>query len=291
MLTFLRTAPTVRSTLSLAFGAQALAYAGSTLGRDEPTEHYYDISGSCTHLLLVTHAVIAAHAARGRVDARVALLAVLSAAWAARLGFYLFDRVSRIGGDARFDALKRDPASWPIPWALQGVWCAALQAPVLVAAGARAAATPLARADVVGAALFLGGLALEAAADAHKDAAKRAAPRAPVTTGPFAWCVYPHYFGEAVLWCGAAALAAPAAAGAASLAAVLAAPAVGAAFVLGVSGVPLAEAAAWRRYGRNEDWLAWRARTNLLLPAPPGAAPPPGALERARARGQAAAMT
>ena len=81
---FLRAPPTVASALTLACGAQFSAYAASTFGRAEPTEHYYDLSGAATHLLLVAHAVSATAAARGRVDARVALLAALSAAWAAR---------------------------------------------------------------------------------------------------------------------------------------------------------------------------------------------------------------
>jgi len=282
--------PTLRASFAIACGAQAASYALSTFGRAEPTEHYYDLSGAATHLLIVAYSVSASGAARGAAlgGARAALLGALSTAWAVRLGGYLFDRVSRTGGDARFDALKRDAASWPIPWALQAVWCTALTAPLVVAAGARAAATPLTRGDAAGAALFLAGLALEVAADAHKDAAKRRAPRAPVVDGPFAWCVYANYFGEVALWCGAAALALPAAGGAAGALAALAAPALDAALILCVSGVPLAEARVWKAYGGDAAWVDYRARTPLFFPRPPRAAAAPAELERARARARAA---
>lgn len=286
--------PTLASAFTVAAGAQAAAYAFSTLGRPEPTERYYDVSGTLTHLLIVGHAVGASAFSRGVVGggARVLLLGTLSSAWAMRLGAYLNDRITRVGGDTRFDTLKRDPFVWPIPWAMQALWCTALQAPLVVAAGARLAPTRLTRWDAVGVAIFIGGLALETAADAQKDAAKRAAPHSPVTSGLFSLCVYPNYAGELALWWGAALLALPAAGGHPwAVAASLAAPVVTAALLLGVSGLPISEAAVWRRYGGDDAWLAYRARTPLLIPSLWGANTEPvdaGALAAARVRALAA---
>lgn len=290
MFAYLRQA-SLRSALTVAAGTQAGAYALSTFGRDEPTEHYYDISGTVTHLLIIAHTVGASTVSR-RVafgGARVALLAGLASVWTVRLGAYLYNRVSRVGGDSRFDELKRNPVAWPLPWALQALWCTSLQAPLVIAAAARAAPTRLTRWDAAGAAVFLGGLALEAVADAQKDAAKRLAPRDPVTSGVFKWSVYPQYFGELSLWCGAAMLALPTASRPWHALAALAAPCVDAALILGVSGLPLSEASSWRRYGGNAAWLRYRACTNLVFPAPPAREPPPGALEKAKARAAAVA--
>lgn len=266
-----------------------MAYAFSTFGRIEPTEHYYDLSGSATHLLIIGHAVGTSAVARGGVGARVALIGVLSTIWTTRLGLYLFDRVSRVGGDSRFNELKRDPVAWCVPWALQSAWCVALQAPLVIAASAQPKHTPLRRFDIVGAAIFCGGLALEAAADAHKDAAKRKAPTAPVTDGVFAWCAYPQYFGELSLWSGAALIALPAATRPLHVLAAAAAPVIDAVLVLGVSGVPLAERSAWRKYGGDPAWVEYRARTPLLFPWPPGSMASPEDLAAAKARAKAVA--
>jgi len=138
---------------------------------------------------------------------------------------------------------------------MQAFWCTAMQAPLVIAASARKLPTRLTPLDAIGAAVFLGGFILEAVADFQKDAAKKAAPLAPVTSGVFSLCVYPHYFGEITLWCGAAALALPA----------VSRP-------WHVSGVPLAEASAWRKYGSNEAWVRYRAETSMLIPWWPQAA-------------------
>lgn len=266
--------PSLQASLALALGTQATAYALSTVGRHEPTEIYYDISGSATHLAIVSHVIWTSSKSRQVVGggSRVLLLGALSSLWTVRLGAYLFERVSRTGGDSRFDDLKRNPATWVIPWTMQAFWCTAMQAPLVIAASARKLPTRLTPIDAIGAAVFLGGFILEAVADFQKDAAKKAAPLAPVTSGVFSLCVYPHYFGEITLWCGAAALALPAVSRPWHVAATLLAPALSAALLLGVSGVPLAEASAWRKYGSNEAWVRYRAETNMLIPWWPQAA-------------------
>jgi steroid 5-alpha reductase family enzyme len=179
----------------IAVGLQAGAWAHSWIGRATPTEHYYDLSGAATHLALVAHALAGARkgGGGGGISPRAAALAALSTVWAARLGYYLYSRVSRLGADERFTELKKRPATWAVPWTFQALWCFLLQAPLTVVARAAARGGALTPLDAAAAALALGGLALEAAADAHKDAAKRAAPGKPVMTGPFSLCVYPQY--------------------------------------------------------------------------------------------------
>lgn len=269
-------------------GVQASAYAYSTFGRAEPTEHYYDISGAATHLAIVAHTVAAASARDGAVSPRVALMAGLSSLWAMRLGSYLFDRISRLGKDARFDALKTDPLWWTVPWAFQAVWCWALQSPLAMAAGT-GLASRLTRRDALGAALFAGGLAWETIADAQKDAFKRRNRDAPMTEGLFSTSVYANYAGEITLWCGATLLALPAARLPLHVVAAAIAPAFDAFLLLRVSGIPMSEASSWRRYGSSEAYLEYRARTSMLLPWPPARTATPEALALCRARAAAAA--
>lgn len=275
------------SSALLSAGLQACAYAHSTFNRASPTEHYYDLSGSLTHLALVAHALAGARRGGG-VSPRAAALALLSTVWASRLGVYLYARVSRLGADERFTELKKSRVSWAVPWAAQALWCFLLQAPLTIAARA-ARGGALSRWDAAGVALALGGLALEAAADAHKDAAKRAAPAAPVTDGPFRFAVYPAYFGECTLWVGAAVLAAPACAGAGQLALAAAAPAFTALLLHRVSGIPLLEKSAWAKYGGDARYRDYRARTNVFWPWFPRAAAAPADVARVRALAEAAA--
>jgi steroid 5-alpha reductase family enzyme len=281
--------PSLRASVVVAAGLQAAAWAVSTVGRPEPTEHYYDLAGAATHVALVAHAVgTSAWASGGRVSPRVALMAALSTVWAVRLGSYLYGRVVRVGADTRFTELKARPATWALPWAFQAVWCVALQAPLVIAARTGAAARLRPR-DAVGACVFLGGLALEWVADAQKDAFKRRHPTAPMTQGVFAYSVYPNYAGECTLWWGQLLLAAPAATQPWMLAAAALAPVFDTLLIWRVSGIPLAERAAWRKYGSDPAYLDYRARTSRFVPWPPRATASPDDLARVLARAEAAA--
>jgi steroid 5-alpha reductase family enzyme len=269
---FLR-APGLISSLCISFGAQFTAYTYSTLGRTTPTEHYYDLSGSLTHLALVAHAVgtSAAHNG-GALNPRVVLMGTLSSLWAMRLGYYLFDRVSRTGGDTRFDELKKDSRTWCIPWIFQAIWCWALEAPLAMVAAASlsSSSSRLTRWDGVGVAIFLGGFAWECLADSQKDQFKRLHPTAPMTEGLFRYSVYANYFGEVALWCGMTLIAFPATIGRPLPYTLLATlPPVFSAYLLWrVSGIPLSEANSWRKYGGNPEYINYRARTSLFFPWP-----------------------
>ncbi|KAJ3368119.1 hypothetical protein GGF31_006827 [Allomyces arbusculus] len=258
----------------VSFTAQTAAWAHSTIGRRVPTEHYYDLSGSMTHLAIVGHTIVASAAVHGGVvPARVALLSALSAVWAVRLGSFLYSRCQRIGKDARFDDLKKSPVSWAAPWMFQALWCFCLQAPLVVTAAAlaagpagAAAAGALRATDIVGAAVFAGGLAIEWTADRQKDAFKTANPAKPMTEGLFKYSVYPNYFGECSLWWGAYLLATPALSAPWMHAVALLAPCVDAALILGLSGVPMLEKSAWEKYGADAEYRLYRARTSRLVP-------------------------
>ena len=292
---FLR-APGLISSLCLSFGAQLTAYTYSTLGRTTPTEHYYDLSGSLTHLALVAHAVGTSAAHNGGIlNPRVVLMGSLSSLWAMRLGYYLFDRVSRTGGDTRFDELKKDSRTWCIPWVFQAIWCWALEAPLAMVAAASlsaASASRLTRWDSVGVAIFLSGFAWECLADIQKDQFKRQHPTAPMTGGLFRYSVYANYFGEVALWCGMTLIALPA-----TLALgrpihytlLVTLPPVFSAYLLWrVSGIPLSEANSWRKYGGNPDYINYRARTSLFFPWPQDEIASMASIERANAKAKKA---
>lgn len=253
------------------------------------TEKLYDLFGTGTFALVALgsfarSALPSAREAGGAAAllsslpyARQAAATACVALWAARLGSFLVYRVNKTGHDSRFDEAKHDPAKFFVFWTLQGAWVAVTAAPVLLlnaappAAVAAASATRLVWTDVAGLALWLCGFLTEAAADAQKLAFKLDAGNAGkfVDTGLWSLARYPNYGGEIMAWAGVGLLCAGS--GLLSgwrLLACAASPAFVAALLLGLSGVPIQERQARARWGDKEEYRAYRARTNLLLPLP-----------------------
>lgn len=246
--------------VALAFAINLAAFVPAWLAR---TERYYDLTGSATHLAVVGLALAA-----GSGGPRATLLAGLIAIWAIRLGRFLFARVRAAGGDARFDAIKQDFGRLLLAFALQGLWVALTDAAALAAmtAAPARAARPLGALELAGLALWLAGFALEVTADRQKQAF-RADPANRdrfVTTGLWSRSRHPNYFGEIVLWTGIALIATPALAGWSRL--TLVSPIFVYLLLTRVSGIPLLEARARRRWGDDPAYRAWRERTPRLFP-------------------------
>jgi steroid 5-alpha reductase family enzyme len=227
------------------------------------TERYYDLTGTLTYLLVVALAL-----ASGNRDARSLHMGLLVAAWALRLGSFLFARILREGADRRFDALKEDASRFLMAWTLQGLWV------FLTAAAALAAMTtsnpvPLDALAAIGAGVWAAGFAIEVIADRQK-AAFRADPRNRdrfIASGLWAWSRHPNYFGEILLWTGVALAALPALSGW-SLA-TLVSPLFVYVLLTRVSGIPLLEARSDAKWGQDAEYQAYRARTPVLWPRPP----------------------
>ena len=83
----------------------------------------------------------------------------------------------------------------------------------------------------------------------------------------WAWSRHPNYFGEIVLWIGVAVAAAPSLRGAQF--ATLVSPAFVALLLTKVSGVPLLERRADRRWGDDPFYREYRDATPVLVPRPP----------------------
>jgi steroid 5-alpha reductase family enzyme len=229
------------------------------------TERFYDLTGTISYLLVVAIALLA-----GSGSATAALLAVLVAVWALRLGTFLVRRIARDGTDDRFDELKARPLRFLVTWTVQALW-------VLVTAGAALAAMTsgedagIGVLAVVGAVVWVVGFAVEAVADAQKRAFRADAANRDrfITTGLWAWSRHPNYFGEITLWVGIALIALPALSGWQHL--TLVSPVFVALLLTRVSGIPLLEAKGRRRWGDDPAYRDYVARTPALVPRPPAA--------------------
>ncbi len=228
------------------------------------TEHFYDLTGSLTYLSTTLLAV----ALGGPADGRSWLLTVLIVIWASRLGTYLFRRVRQTGKDGRFDRIKQSPTRFGMTWTLQGLWV------VFTAAAAHAAIASETRQALglwaaVGVAIWLGGFAIEVLADSQK-AAFRTDPANNgrfITSGLWAWSRHPNYFGEILLWIGIAIIAVPALRGWQLV--TLISPVFVYLLLTRISGLPMLERRADKRWGGNDAYETYKAATPVLIPRPP----------------------
>ena len=118
--------------------------------------------------------------------------------------------------------------------------------------------------QVLGLALLVAGFGIEATADAQLARHRQDPSQKGKTCRSGLWRVsrHPNYFGEWLLWCGIAVIAAPAPHGLYALAA----PALMYVLIRYVSGVPFVEKQALR--SRGEDYRRYMATTNTFFPGP-----------------------
>ena len=185
--------------------------------------------------------------------------------WALRLAIYLFARILTIKVDHRFDGRREDPVKFARFWIVQALSTAVIMLPVILSANH--SPPPFAIAQVVGGALWLFGLWIETIADAQKFSFKRRNREGFIATGLWSWSRHPNYFGEMVVWWGLWLYVLPSLQGIEQLA--ILGPLYITILLRFVSGVPLLEKSAHKKYGSNAAYQEYVARTNLLFPWPP----------------------
>ncbi len=249
--------------VALAFAIQWLAFIPAFLNQ---TEKFYDLTGSITYITVVLVALLFAR----NLDARSILLAVLVWVWAARLGTFLFRRIQSAGSDDRFDDIKPNFVRFLLTWTLQGLWVSFSLAAALAAITAEQK-VPLGIVAVIGVLVWLVGFGIEVIADRQKSQfrADSANKGKFISEGLWSWSRHPNYFGEIVLWIGIAIIAAPVLRGWQWV--TLISPVFVTLLLTRISGVPLLEAKADRKWGGQPDYEAYKANTSVLIPLPPSA--------------------
>ena len=131
---------------------------------------------------------------------------------------------------------------------------------------------PLGAWAVLGTAVFAAGFAIEAVADGQKrrfraDPANRGRF---IASGLWAWSRHPNYLGEITLWAGIAVIAFPVLRG--WQLATLISPVFVYVLLTRISGIPLLESRARKRWGEDPAYRAYRERTPALMLRPPRSA-------------------
>ena len=230
----------------------------------QKSERFFDLTGSLTYISLATAAVLLIPT----IDRRAVLLLVLVVIWATRLGTFLFGRVLKQGRDDRFDEIKVSFTRFLLTWTIQGLWV------TFTAAAAFAAITttdqrPLGWPALIGFLVWAFGYFFELIADAQKNAFRGDPDNRNkfIRTGLWAWSRHPNYFGEIVLWLGVAIIALPVLKGWALI--TLISPIWVIIQLTLISGVPMLEKKADKKWGGQEDYEAYKANTPVLIPRPP----------------------
>lgn len=228
------------------------------------TERFFDLTGSITYVTVLAVALLL-----GNGDPRSLLITVLVAVWAVRLGTFLFGRVTQDGHDRRFNQIKNSFSTFFMTWSLQGLWVSFTLACGLAAMTA-VEAQPLGAFAVIGVAVWLLGFTFEVIADRQKTAFRAEAENQGqfITSGLWAWSRHPNYFGEIVLWLGIALIALPVLKGWQYL--TLISPLFVYVLLTKISGVGMLERRADRAWGEDPEYQAYKARTPVLIPRPPG---------------------
>lgn len=237
------------------------------------SEKYFDVTGSCTFAVAVTYSFFSAGAAPSNWRQLFVSGAVLC--WCCRLGIFLFSRITRDGHDRRMAPFKANRLLFLGTWNMQGAWCfvVALPAYMLNCLAASSSPPTLSATDLIGLILWACGWLMQIVADRQKYAFRDDPANKDrfICTGLWAWSRHPNYFGEMALWCGLALIAQRGLEGRGILTRcfVAASPVFTVGLLSFVSGLPLLENYADKKWGKDPAYVSYRRRTPLLVPLPP----------------------
>ena len=198
------------------------------------------------------------------------LLAALVSLWAARLAMHLAQRNLGHGEDPRYVRMRRKQGSdaafarWSLTrvYALQGAvaWFVSWPAQLGQLGPDKAPGS----AAVLGAGVFVLGLAFEAIGDAQLKRFKDdpANKGRLMTKGLWAWTRHPNYFGDAAVWTGLTLIALEGPYGPATVLS----PAVMAFFLVNVSGKAMLERTMEKKY---PEYAVYKSTTSGFIPMPP----------------------
>jgi steroid 5-alpha reductase family enzyme len=250
--------PLFALSVGLAFLIQWLVFIPAFLRQ---TEKFFDLTGGITYISVITLAVLFS----AGVDARSILLWALVVIWAVRLGAFLFRRIQKAGKDDRFDELKPSFIRFLNVWTIQGLWV------TFTAAAALVAITTTNRKELdwfalVGLLVWVFGFAIEVIADTQKSrfSANPDNKGKFIQTGLWSRSRHPNYFGEIMLWIGVAIIVLPVLQGWQWVA--LISPVFVTLLLTRVSGVPLLETKADKKWSGQADYEAYKKRTPVLIP-------------------------
>ncbi len=228
------------------------------------TDKVTDLSYSLSFVVMAPLLLLS----RGRGYSLIQVLAAMAIIlWGIRLGSYLFFRILKTGKDERFDDKRNNPKRLAGFWILQtlAVWIIMLPFSFYLTQRSSETASVLIPA---GFAVYLMGLVIESVSDYQKYAFKKRKENRGKWMDRGLWAIsrHPNYFGEILVWWGLFLVTIPHLSGFRYLSVV--GPVFITFLLLFVSGIPLLEKSADRKYGSHPGYQDYKHRTSLLIPLP-----------------------
>lgn len=244
--------------VGVAFGLNWLAFVPAYVLQ---TEKFYDVVGSLTYIIITLIAVWLSD----DLDTRSYVLAAMVLVWTLRLGLFLYTRIHRVGKDDRFDSIKPSFFRFLNAWTIQALWV------IFTSSAAIIAITSVHKVDLgvyayIGCGIWLIGFLIEVVADHQKSVFKKDAANAGkfIKSGLWSKSRHPNYFGEIVLWIGVLVVAIPVLQGWQWIAMI--SPLFVVLLLTRVSGIPMLEAKAEKKWGGQEEYEAYKKKTPILVP-------------------------
>lgn len=224
-----------------------------------------DFAGSTNFVILAVLTLLL----KGTWHYRQIVLTVLVVVWGLRLGLFLLMRILQWGEDRRFDDMRENIGKLVVFWIFQAVWVWTVSLPVTFV-NASNGGRLFQPADVIGWTMWVAGFLIEATADQQKLSFKKC----PENKGK--WCDvgvwkysrHPNYFGEMLLWWGLYVASLPVLKGLEYL--VIIGPVFLTLLLLFVSGIPLLEESADKKYGNLGAYRHYKKTTSPLILLPRG---------------------
>jgi steroid 5-alpha reductase family enzyme len=196
------------------------------------------------------------------------ILSTFVAIWSIRLGWFLFTRIHNNNGiDSRFTTIKAFLPRFLMAWTLQGVWVFFTMLPVLMLhqASEDFVFNVL---DYIGIPVWIFGFTFEVISDYQKSAFRKLAENREkfIHTGLWSISRHPNYFGEIVLWIGVALCAFGGLGMKPKAGFVFISPIFVALLLIFISGIPLLEQKADKKYGDNDLYQHYKQTTPVLVP-------------------------
>jgi len=230
------------------------------------TEKFYDFVGAPTYLLLAAVSLALGHSDMGSISLRQWFNLIAIGAWSLRLSIFLFARILRSGRDRRFKYIRGNPIMFLGAWFMQAQWIFVVGAAAYLC-NLKKDDQPLVPTTCLGMALWVAGFLMEVVADSQKSTWQRNPDNHGkwIDVGLWSVCQHPNYVGEIILWFGLYLtnysiceeqwehiLAA-------------ASPTFLTLLLRFLSGVPMLQAYAKKKWGSDPDWRKYHATTPKLL--------------------------
>ncbi|KAB1212308.1 hypothetical protein CJ030_MR5G025076 [Morella rubra] len=223
-----------------------------------------DFAGSTNFVLIAILTLVL----KGTWHFRQVVLTLLVVIWGLRLGVFLLMRILQWGEDRRFDEMRSNFGKLAIFWIFQAVWVWTVSLPVTVVNSSNRNPS-IQAADITGWIMWSSGFIAEATADQQKLVFKNS----PENRGK--WCDvglwkysrHPNYFGEILLWWGIFVASIPVLEGAEWL--VILGPIFLTLLLLFISGIPLLEESADKKFGNVAGYRHYKRATSPLILLPP----------------------